>query len=337
MTRFVLAADGGNSKTDIVVATIAGEVRGWARGGRSSHHHVGADGMVAVLEGLAARACDDAAVPAGVRPEVGVFMLAGVDLAGEEEDVRAALEAREMAARVVVGNDTFAVLRAGATSGWGIAITCGAGINCVGLGPTGASVRYPALGSLTGDWGGGYDVGLAALGAASRSADGRGPRTVLERAVPAAFGLADPLAVSTEMHQGRLSEQRLVELAPVVVEAAADDAVAAGLLDRLADEIVAFVRATLPRIGAGDAPVEVVLGGGLLQAPNARLRDAVGERLAALDPTLRPVVPADPPIVGAALIALELAGAEESAADRLRETFATRRQRGPAPAAVRAE
>ena len=112
------------------------------------------------------------------------------------------------------------------------------------------------------------------------------------------------------MHQGRLSEQRLVELAPVVVEAAADDAVAAALLDRLADEIVAFVRATLPQIGAGDAPVEVVLGGGLLQAPNARLRDAVGERLAALDPSLRPVVPADPPIIGAALMALELAGAE---------------------------
>ena len=262
-------------------------------------------------------------------------MLAGVDLAGEEEDVRAALEAREMAARVVVGNDTFAVLRAGATSGWGIAITCGAGINCVGLGPAGASVRYPALGSLTGDWGGGYDLGLAALGAASRSADGRGPRTALERAVPAAFGLADPLAVSTEMHQGRLSEQRLVELAPVVVEAAADDAVAAGLLDRLADEIVAFVRATLPqhrrrrRTGRGRARRRPPAGPE--RPPARRGRRAPG----GARPDLRPVVPADPPIVGAALMALELAGAEESAADRLRETFAARRQAGPAPAAVR--
>ena len=51
-----------------------------------------------------------------------------------------------MAARVVVGNDTFAVLRAGATSGWGIAITCGAGINCVGLGPAGASGPLPGAG-----------------------------------------------------------------------------------------------------------------------------------------------------------------------------------------------
>ena len=322
MTRFVLAADGGNSKTDVVIATIDGDVRAWARGGRSSHHHVGPDGMVAVLEGLAGRARGDADLPAGVLPEVAVFMLAGVDLAGEEEDIRSALEARDLADRVVVGNDTFAVLRAGATSGWGIAITCGAGINCVGLGPAGASVRYPALGALTGDWGGGYDLGEAALGAAARSADGRGPRTVLERVVPATFGLADPLALATEMHQGRLSEQRLVELAPVVIEAAADDAVAAALVDRLADEILAFVRATLPQIDAGDEPVEVVLGGGLLQAPNARLRDAVGVRLAALDPHLRPVVPADPPIVGAALLALEAAGADPAAMVRLRASFA---------------
>ena len=110
VTRFVLAADGGNSKTDVVIATIDGDVRAWARGGRSSHHHVGPDGMVAVLEGLAGRARGDADLPAGVLPEVAVFMLAGVDLAGEEEDIRAALEARDLADRVVVGNDTFAVL-----------------------------------------------------------------------------------------------------------------------------------------------------------------------------------------------------------------------------------
>ena len=65
-----------------------------------------------------------------------------------------------------------------------------------------------------------------------------------------------------------------------------------------------------------------MLGGGLLQAPNARLRDTVGVRLAALDPHLRPVVPADPPIVGAALLALEAAGADAAATIRLRASFA---------------
>jgi N-acetylglucosamine kinase-like BadF-type ATPase len=331
VTAHVIAADGGNSKTDLVIATADGELLAWARGGRSSPDHVGMAGMTAVIEDLAARALRDAGREPTVPAEVGAFMLAGVDLEGDEEGVRAALQARGLAHRVVVGNDTFAVLRAGSANGWGIAITCGAGINCVGLGPDGTAIRYPALGEITGDWGGGGDLGRAALSAAARSADGRGPRTVLERAVPAAFGLADPLAVATAIHQGRLHDERLVELAPVVIDAAGDDAVAAALLDRLSEEIVAFVRATAPRLNANGAPVDVILGGGLLQAPSGRLRDDVLRRLAALDPVLRPVVPDDPPIVGAALIALEAAGGDVAAGERLRASFAARRAGGSPP------
>jgi len=333
VTPHVIAADGGNSKTDLVLATANGELLAWARGGRSSPDHVGMAGMTAVIEELATRALRDAGRDPTVPAEVGAFMLAGVDLEGDEEAVREALHARGLARRIIVGNDTFAVLRAGTANGWGIAVTCGAGINCVGLGPEGASVRYPALGEITGDWGGGGDLGRAALSAAARSADGRGPRTALERAVPAAFGLGDPLEVATAIHQGRLREERLVELAPVVIAAAGDDAVAAALLDRLAEEIVAFVRATTPQLGANGLPVEVVLGGGLLQAPSARLRDDVIDRLTALDPSLRPHVPDDPPIVGATLLAMEAAGGDPAAGDRLRAAFAARRAQGAPPAA----
>ena len=110
----------------------------------------------------------------------------------EEEEITAALSARGWMTRTIVGNDTFAVLRAGTARGWGVAVTCGAGINCVGVGRDGRQVRFPALGAITGDWGGGYDVGLAAVSAAARSEDGRGPRTSLERAIPAHYGLRTP-------------------------------------------------------------------------------------------------------------------------------------------------
>ena len=53
---------------------------------------------------------------------------------------------------------------------------------------------------MSGDWGGGRDVGFAALAAAVRAADGRGPRTVLETAVPAHFGLSDPSEVARAVH-----------------------------------------------------------------------------------------------------------------------------------------
>ena len=103
------------------------------------------------------------------------MFLAGVDFPSEEQSLREALEERRIAGHVVVGNDTLALLRAGTERGWGVAVVCGAGINCVGVAPDGRHVRFPALGAITGDWGGGYDVGAAALFAAARCEDGRGP------------------------------------------------------------------------------------------------------------------------------------------------------------------
>ena len=133
------------------------------------------------------------------------MLLAGVDFPEEEERLHAALAGRGWAARLRVGNDTFAVLRAGTESGWGVAITCGAGINCVGVGPTAAtsasrrSARSPATGAAdaTSAW--------PALWAAARSEDGRGPRTALERLVPAHFGYATPRDVAHAMHVGELA------------------------------------------------------------------------------------------------------------------------------------
>src|SRR5207302_6650225 len=142
-------------------------------------------------------------------------------------------------------SDMPALLRAGTDRGWGIAVVCGGGINCLGRAPGGRGsnpreVRFPSLGTISGDWGGGRDIGLAALAAAARSADGRGPRTVLETAVPAHYGLSEPLEVARAVHFGQMPEVRLRELAPVVLAVSDDDSVAAGIVRRLADEVIAF-------------------------------------------------------------------------------------------------
>ena len=71
------------------------------------------------------------------------MLLAGIDFPDEEVRLHDALALRGWASRIHVGNDTFAVLRAGTESGFGIAITCGAGINCVGVGPDGRPCQVP--------------------------------------------------------------------------------------------------------------------------------------------------------------------------------------------------
>jgi N-acetylglucosamine kinase-like BadF-type ATPase len=320
----ILAVDGGNSKTDLALVRADGALLAHVRGPLSSPHHLGLDACIDLLQGM----LDDAVLAAELDhngaqvAEIAEIFLAGVDFPAEERQLQQAVEARNWAARTTVGNDTFAVLRAGTARGWGVAVVCGAGINCVGVAPDGRHLRFPALGAITGDWGGGYDVGLAALSAAARSEDGRGPATSLERAVPAHFQLRTPLEVAEAIHGGRIANRRLIELAPVVFAESGDDDVAVAIVERLAAEIVALARVAITRLDLGREPVEVLLGGGLMRAGDGRLLGAIEADLREVGDQIVVHRTASPPIVGAALFGLDALGAGEEARERIREELA---------------
>jgi N-acetylglucosamine kinase-like BadF-type ATPase len=279
------------------------------------------DGCVELLDGLLRDASRDADLNGAV-PEVAQVMLAGADLPQEEEALHAALTARGWTGGLTVANDTFAVLRAGTENKWGIALVCGAGMNCVGVAPDGSTTRFHALGAITGDWGGGEDVGLAGLAAAVRSEDGRGPRTTLQQSVPDHFGLGTPLQVAEAIHLGELPRWRLAELAPIVLRAARDDLVAAGITDRLVRESVDLVRVALDRLAVTEEPLDIVLGGGMFR--DERLTARVAQELGRVAPSSNIVVVGDPPIVGAALLGLDRLGADEDARTRARRELQER-------------
>jgi N-acetylglucosamine kinase-like BadF-type ATPase len=310
----VIAVDGGASKTHLAVIGSDGELLELIRGAESSPQNLGLERALAVLDGLFAKAGGTKGVAA-----VAQLNMSGVDFPSEEQELREAIEARRWAERTVVDNDTFAVLRAGTERGWGVAVVCGSGINCVGVSADGRHARFPALGQITGDWGGGTDVGYAALFAAARGHDGRGPHTTLERAVPAHFGLETPDELAEAIHRDRIPARRLVELPPVVFAEAARDPVAAGILERLASEIVAMARVALERLDLSDQPVEVLLGGGLIQSGDGRLGVAVEDELQRLAPKISVSATSSPPIVGAALLGLDELQASPEAQRRVRE------------------
>ena len=318
MTDVVVAVDGGNSKTDLALVRSDGAVLALVRGPLSSPHHLGLDGSVDVLRELWERATTEAGLHRvnGPIAAVGRLCMAGVDFPAEEAILRERVVELGWARQTSVANDTYAVLWAGTDHGWGIGLVCGAGINCVAVAPDGREVRFPALGEITGDWGGGNDVGMAALFAAARSEDGRGPKTVLEHEVPAHFGLETPLQVAEAMHTGVLDRRRVLELPPLVFAAAERDSVAAGIVERLTGEIVAFVRASLTRLGLTQEHVQVALGGGL--ARNMRL-ETVRDRLRTVGPHIEVRLTQAPPVLGAALSALDELGAGPDAQARVRK------------------
>jgi N-acetylglucosamine kinase-like BadF-type ATPase len=319
----VLAVDGGNSKAEAALVDRDGRILGAAR--RSGRANIGQPGAVDALASVVGAASADAGIPVGdgAVARVGVYCLAGADFPIDHRRVERTLGDRGWTDRTMVYNDTFAVLRAGTDRGWGVAVVCGAGMNCVGVAPNGRVVRFPALGPLSGDLAaGGEWVGLAALAAAIRARDGRGDRTELERAVPRQFGMARPEAVMRAIHRRRLDESRLTELPPVVFRAAASgDAVARGILDVLADEVIAMVTAAIRRLHVGKGDPDVVLGGGIFRAEDDVFFDRVRSGIQADAPRSNVSKLETPPLLGAALIGLDRIRAGREASRRLRSSI----------------
>jgi N-acetylglucosamine kinase-like BadF-type ATPase len=330
VTPTILAVDGGNSKTDVALIDAEGRLLAAVRGPTSSHQQVG---LAAGIERLAALVAD-ARVQGGLTPDappatIGVYGLAGADTSADTRRLTEALAARGLAADGIVVNDAFPPIRAGTDRGWGIALICGSGVNAAGIAPGGRTARLTALGDISGDWGGGGDIGMAALGAAVRARDRRGPRTTLEVLVPEHFGLRRPVSVTRAIEGGALAHDRVRELSPVVFQAAAGgDAVARSILDRQADELVAMAGALLRRLRLTRLDPEVVLAGGVFAAHDETFEERIraGVRLIAPRATVRRSD--SPPVLGAALLGLDrLSGGEPrrhaSASARLRASLGT--------------
>jgi N-acetylglucosamine kinase-like BadF-type ATPase len=298
----VIGVDGGSSKTELLAVTHEGEPVAHIRGPGSNSHTLGVEGAVDVLAELVERAA-----PAGAVDRA-AFFLCGADLPSDIAELEHALARRGWAREVTVDNDTFALLRTGARDGNAVAVVCGSGINCVGRAADGRVARYPGLGWETGDWGGSEALGREALFLAARAEDGRGQRTVLVDAIRSHFG-AGTVAELGEVAHYRRRPVRLGELAPAVLAAAAEgDAVALGLVRRLADEIVLLVERALRDLELAEAAT--VLGGGMLR--EGFLVEAVAARVP------NPVVVREPPVLGAALAALDASPETEA---RLRAAF----------------
>ena len=316
----VVAVDGGGVKTDLALLDSSGTLLSLVRGGSSQAYYLGVEGCVDVLESLLATAVADAGLGRLERPFAATaqLLLAGMDLPEDLSALTVAMEQLHWSDRLVLGNDTEALLRAGTDRGWGIAVVCGTGINCLGLASDGREARFLSFGPESGDWGGGRDVGLAALAAAVRAADGRGPRTRLEEAVPAYFGLGDSLEVARAFHVGEIPPIRLGELAPVVLAVCDEDTVAAEIVHRLTGEVVAFAVAALRRLELTADDPDVVLGGSLLRAVSPRTVEAIASGVQRVAPNARVVVSPSEPIVGAALLGLDALGADTLARARAR-------------------
>lgn len=158
MPDLVVGVDGGNSKTDLVLADTEGRLLSWVRGAGTRPHTEGMETTTDRLARLGRHALAEAGLPDTTPVSVGAYFLANVDRRTDERLALGQLTRLDVADRTLVRNDTLAVLQAGAPDGWGVAVVSGAGINAAAIHPGAArpasspSGTSPATGEAGSPW-----------------------------------------------------------------------------------------------------------------------------------------------------------------------------------------
>jgi N-acetylglucosamine kinase-like BadF-type ATPase len=315
VSDIIIAVDGGGSKTDVVALDRDGSVVGRTAGTGSSPHFIGVEAAVRNIDELVRAVAGEAIVG-----QANLY-LSGLDLPSEIEIFTSAVAHLDWTTEsTVIDNDLYALLRTGTSALDAVAVVCGSGINALGRRADGLTARFAALGVISGDWGGGTGLGESALWHAARHVDRRGSATTLTAAIPGIFGFRTIDDVIQAVHLGALSYGDLGRLAPVVFEHAdGGDEIAGSLLDRQGDEIALMAASCIERLELEDRRVPVVLGGGVIAARHPRLMAVVQATLERRVPMAFIEHVADAPIIGAALLALESAGADATALLRARD------------------
>jgi N-acetylglucosamine kinase-like BadF-type ATPase len=307
VARYVLGVDGGNSKTLALVADTNGTVVGLGQAGCANHQATSIEAAM----GEIATSVDAALAAAGLNRgdiHAAYFSLAGADLPEDFALLQPALDALALGRVRHVDNDVMAALRSGTDKADAVVVVLGAGSNAGGRNARGESTRFPALGWISGDWGGAGDIAREGIRMAVRAHDGRGDATSLAELLPRALGVANVEEMIRALYFGAISVAQQFAVAPVVLRAAeAGDTVSRAIVTRQGTEAAVMAVTILTRLDLLEAEPDVVLSGGLARANNQVLLDAATDGITRAAPDARIVLPDLHPAAGAVLLAFDLA------------------------------
>jgi glucosamine kinase len=272
VTRILIGADVGGSKTAVGVSD-GEKMLARADGAGAAIRPGRALASAAVIAEVVRRGLAGAGRLSGDVLYVGA---AGAGREPERDELRKALRGENLATTVMVSTDIEIALAAMFDEGSGIVVSAGTGSVAVGRDRAGKQHRIGGYGWQMGDEGSGYAIGRAALGAVSRAADGRSPRTALSERVLTA-SRSDSFEALIRWAAGA-SPAEVAALAPHVLDVAAHgDPLAQGICDYAARELTQLAVCLVPVMDL-QLPVGVALTGGLLSA-DGPLRRSVLARL----------------------------------------------------------
>ena len=296
--------DAGGTRTRFALVQEDGSVIGYAEGGCSSFVELGIDDAGKVLNAIWQSAWASAGRPPCHLD--GLFIGSGSILHSDDVNTNRGLAVAAGFTNtdcVWAENDAWNALAGGLSGRPGILLIAGTGSACLGRNAEGQTWRAGGWGHLLDDVGSAYYLGQAAMVAATRAADGRGPVTSLTTLVCEKLGLQDLKQIYHKLHHDGVPRSDVAALAPFVIRLAeAGDAVSLALVNAGTQGLAEMVTTVARQLRL--ASPELALTGGLVT--NAVMFRA--EFLKRMETELPDFKLADHgviPVLGAVLLAFE--------------------------------
>jgi len=303
---YFLGIDGGGTKTVCLVAQGTGQVLGAGLGGPINLNFVSeemARESIALAVGNAWRAAGPPISPPAV-----VATSGPMPAAIPQEVIR-----RETGGERIIGvgegEAAWEAMRP-----WlgdldcGAMVDAGTGSLAEGFNRQGARAGAGGWGTILGDEGSGYWIGLEALRAVARAEDGREPPTRLQEAICQALQIKNPRELIPLVYQRGMGRREVAALCPVVAEVARQgDTRAQAILTEAAQELALVATAVMRKLGMEEEECAVIPFGSVFKAGDLILvpfREAVQN----VAPRAKIILPRYAPVVGTLLVAMRKGG-----------------------------
>jgi N-acetylglucosamine kinase-like BadF-type ATPase len=327
MANYFLGADVGSSKTHVLISDDAGRALGFGESGPGNHEVVGYPGLVRALGEAASQALAAAGLAKGQISGAG-FGVSGYDWPSERQPTLQAIATLGLSCPVDAVNDTLIGLLAGSARGWGIAVVSGTGCNCRGWD---RERRHQGMVTGHGIWmgeaAGGSDLVAKAVQAVAYEWTRRGPATQLTPSLLEYTTSTTP----EEMLQNLITGEKKIgaEAAPLVFKVAAGgDPVALEVVHWAGYELGELVRCVIRQLSFEQLEFDVVLVGSMFDA-GPLLIEPMRKNIFSIAPGAQLVRLAAPPVIGAVLFGMEVAGL--AASERVRKALQEGKLGGKTP------
>ena len=306
--RFLLAVDGGGTKTKVLCADEDGNIVGEGLSGPTNLTATNVGAASFNLREAIRQATEK--LPQGYEVIHMVMGLAGMDTIDEEQ------KARKVFGDVLryfpiqnfdLVNDIVIGLESGTQQENAVAIIAGTGSNCYGRNEQGHEVKVGGMDYLLTDQGSGYQIGVDVLRTAVKSYDGRIEKSLLQDLVCRHFQIDSVAHLKSCVYNPVLNKAEVAQLTKICEDAHNQgDAAATAILDRAIDELVLMLRAALTKLDLIGKGVDCVLVGGVTKIPY--VHEKIDQKVREFCPNMSLNRPEKEPVYGALSLAMKRKG-----------------------------